>query len=87
MLIIARTLLLNIEIDDKKEPVFLWKEPFNTLIKSLNVNNGATEYTNFEHICKHVAYWIYDNAGYTMDRIFDAQNRDDYYYKEPNYEY
>ena len=54
---------------------------------NFSFDNGATEYTNFEHICKHVAYWIYDNAGYTMDRIFDAKNRDDYYYKEPNYEY
>lgn len=41
--ILARTLLLNKEIDDKKEPVFLWKEPFNTLIKSLNVNSGAPD--------------------------------------------
>ena len=59
----------------------------NAQMGNFSFDNGATEYTNFEHICKHVAYWIYDNAGYTMDRIFDAKNRDDYYYKEPNYEY
>lgn len=43
--ILARTLLLNIEIDDKKEPVFLWNEPFKTLLESLSVNSGARERT------------------------------------------
>lgn len=40
---LARTLLLNIEIDNKKEPVFLWNEPFKTLIESLSVNTGAPD--------------------------------------------
>ena len=41
--ILARTMLLNIEIDDKKEPVFLWKEPFNSLLELANVNSGAPD--------------------------------------------
>ena len=41
--ILARTLLLNIEIDNKKEPVFLWNEPFKTLLESLSVNLGAPD--------------------------------------------
>ena len=41
----ARTLLLNIEIDNKKEPVFLWNEPFKTLLESLSVNVGAPDET------------------------------------------
>lgn len=42
---LARIMLLNIQISNKKEPHFLWKEPFDTLIKTKNVNSGAPDWT------------------------------------------
>ena len=40
---LARLILLNIEIDNKKEPHFLWKEPFDTIIKRSFVQSGAPD--------------------------------------------
>lgn len=54
---------------------------------NFSFDNGAPDRTNFEHICKHIAYWIYDNAGYTLQRIFSVPDRGGAHYREPDYEY
>lgn len=43
--ILARKLLLNIRIDNKRAPSYLWKEPFATLLKIKQINSGADERT------------------------------------------
>ena len=40
---LAKILLLNIELSNKKEPSYLWKEPFATLLKSRKINSGAPD--------------------------------------------
>ncbi|MDO4507995.1 MAG: hypothetical protein Q4B65_01215 [Candidatus Saccharibacteria bacterium] len=42
---LARILLLNIQINDKKEPIFTWKEPFNSLLKAKIVQCGLGDQT------------------------------------------
>ena len=43
--IMARILLLNISLDNKNAPSFIWKEPFATLLKSKKILSGAGERT------------------------------------------
>lgn len=43
--ILARILLLNISLDNKNAPSFIWKEPFATLLKSKKILSGARERT------------------------------------------
>ena len=40
---LARLILLNIVITNKKEPLFLWKEPFDTIVKRSFVQFGAPD--------------------------------------------
>lgn len=40
---LARIMLLNIQIDNKNEPIFTWKEPFDSLIKAKTVQLGAPD--------------------------------------------
>lgn len=40
---LARLILLNIVIGNKKEPHFLWKEPFDTIVKQSFVHSGAPD--------------------------------------------
>ena len=40
---LARIMLLNIQINNKNEPLFIWKEPFNSLIKAKTVQSGAPD--------------------------------------------
>lgn len=40
---LARIMLLNIQINNKNEPIFIWKEPFNSLIKAKTVQIGAPD--------------------------------------------
>lgn len=42
---LARILLLNIQINHKNKPIFLWKEPFSSLLKMKNVQFGARDWT------------------------------------------
>jgi hypothetical protein len=42
---LARIMLLNIQINNKNEPIFTWKEPFNSLIKAKTVQPGARDWT------------------------------------------
>lgn len=42
---LARIMLLNIQINNKNEPIFIWKEPFNSLIKAKTVQPGAPDWT------------------------------------------
>ena len=42
---LCRKMLLNIELDNEKEPFFLWKEPFNTLLKAKISSTGARDRT------------------------------------------
>lgn len=42
---LARILLLNITLDNKNAPSFIWKEPFAALLKSKKINSGARERT------------------------------------------
>ena len=64
--ILARILLLNIEIDNKKEPVFLWKEPFDALLKLANVNSGARLAEDYKPIYAVVEY-IIEHPNYRPD--------------------
>ena len=41
--VLARLILLNIVIGNKKEPHFLWKEPFDTIVKRSFGNSGAPD--------------------------------------------
>ncbi len=43
--ILARKMLLNITLDNKNAPSFIWKEPFATLAKSRRYSFGADERT------------------------------------------
>lgn len=43
--ILARKMLLNIALDNKRTPSFIWREPFATLIKSKKIQFGARERT------------------------------------------
>ena len=43
--IILRKPCLNLYINNKRAPSFIWKEPFATLIKSRKINSGADERT------------------------------------------
>lgn len=43
--ILARKLLLNIYLDNERAPSYLWKEPYNTLLKSKQIHSGARERT------------------------------------------
>lgn len=43
--VLARILFLNFRIDDDRVPHYLWKEPFNSLIKAKQVSSGARERT------------------------------------------
>lgn len=43
--ILARILLLNISLDNKNAPSFIWKEPFAALLKSKKILFGADERT------------------------------------------
>lgn len=42
---LCRMLFLNLRLDNKNAPSYLWKEPYATLIKSRKVNFGARERT------------------------------------------
>lgn len=41
--ILCRNMLLNISLDNENKPIYLWKEPFKTLLKSKKVSFGADE--------------------------------------------
>lgn len=43
--ILARKMLLNVTLDNKNAPSFIWKEPFATLVKSRRYSFGADERT------------------------------------------
>jgi hypothetical protein len=43
--ILARTLLLNIHLDDERAPSYPWKEPIATLLQSKKIQLGARERT------------------------------------------
>lgn len=43
--ILARKLLLNIRLDNKRAPSYLWKEPFATLLEIKQINSGAVKRT------------------------------------------
>ena len=43
--ILCRILFLNITLDNKNAPSYLWNEPFATLIKSRKINSGTRERT------------------------------------------
>lgn len=43
--ILCRMLFLNLRLDNKNAPSYLWKEPFASLIKSRKINFGARERT------------------------------------------
>ncbi len=42
---LARILLLNIKLDNKNAPSYLWKEPFATLLKTRKNQSGARDWT------------------------------------------
>jgi DNA invertase Pin-like site-specific DNA recombinase len=42
---LARILLLNITLDNKNAPSFIWREPFSTLLESKKILSGARERT------------------------------------------
>lgn len=42
---LIRIMLLNLTIDDRKRPHFLWKEPFATLLKEAKLKFGARDWT------------------------------------------
>ena len=54
--------------------------------------NGATVHTKFEQsnynnlecVCKQVAYWIYDNAGFSLSKF---EKRGNIPCREPDYVY
>jgi len=41
--ILCRMLFLNLRLDNKNTPSYLWKEPFATLIKSRKISFGAPD--------------------------------------------
>ncbi|HIA91933.1 TPA: hypothetical protein EYO12_02340 [Candidatus Saccharibacteria bacterium] len=43
--VLARIMLLNFTIDDERAPSYLWKEPFDSLLKAKNIRSGARERT------------------------------------------
>lgn len=43
--ILCRTLFLNLSLDDKNAPSYLWKEPFASLLEAKKINSGAREKT------------------------------------------
>jgi len=43
--ILCRTLFLNLTLDNKNAPSYLWKEPFGSLLKAKKINFGARERT------------------------------------------
>jgi len=43
--ILCRILFLNVHLDNKNSPSFIWNEPFATLLKSKKINSGAREKT------------------------------------------
>ncbi len=43
--ILARKMLLNVTLDNKNAPSFIWKEPFATMVVSQKVKLGADERT------------------------------------------
>ncbi|MBR2710097.1 recombinase family protein [Candidatus Saccharibacteria bacterium] len=55
---IARIMLLNLKIDDQKRPIFLWKEPFATLLNEAKLDSGARYLNLYEPLCGVVEYVI-----------------------------
>lgn len=66
--IILRKMCLNLYIDDKRVPSFIWREPFATLVTARKNTFGATEATTFEHICI-IAEWLFDNNAKDLFRM------------------
>ena len=42
---IARILFLNLRVDNKKALSFIWREPFDSLVKAIEMSSGADERT------------------------------------------
>jgi hypothetical protein len=57
---LARILPLNISLDNKNAPSFIWKEPFATLLKSKKILFGAEPAHNFE-LLSSIADWLFSN--------------------------
>lgn len=66
--ILARILLLNIRLDNKNAPSYIWKEPFATLLNSKKIQLGAPKATAFELIYK-IAQWLFENQNQSVFRI------------------
>ena len=58
--ILARKMLLNLTLNDEKAPSFIWKEPFASLVKAIEMSSGAEPAHNFE-LLSSIADWLFAN--------------------------
>ncbi len=47
---VARILFLNLRINDKNGLSVIWKEPFDSLVKAIEMSSGALEALSYEHL-------------------------------------
>ncbi len=58
---VARILFLNLRINDKNGLSVIWKEPFDSLVKAIEMSFGAREANLLEHLC-NIAEWIFEHG-------------------------
>ena len=64
--IILRKMCLNLTLDNKRTPTFIWREPFATLIEMRQYNSGAETADSFE-LLSSISEWLFANK---MSDIF-----------------
>jgi hypothetical protein len=65
---VARILFLNLTLDNEKRLSVIWKEPFASLVKAIEMSPGAPDATIFEHLC-NIARWLFENQNQDIFRL------------------
>lgn len=58
---LCRILFLNLHVDNEKVVSYLWREPFATMIKMGELQDGGAEAMNFERNMAALAEWLLNN--------------------------
>lgn len=58
---VARILFLNLTVDNEKRVFPIWKEPFASLVKAIEMSSGAKEASLLERLCS-IAEWIFEHG-------------------------